>query len=92
MMVECENGTEERSATGSLVSARGKAAAVKDAAAANSGSSYFNKEEAILAVRCALFVHGGKEPQDYQDLWLAFSLLDQLLPRALLFGKSGRHF
>lgn len=56
MMVECENGIEERSATGSLVTTRGKAAAANDTAAANAGSSYFNKQEAILAVRCALFL------------------------------------
>ncbi|BDA47014.1 probable regulator of nonsense transcripts 1 homolog at C-terminar half [Coccomyxa sp. Obi] len=52
MMVECESGIEERSATGSLVSGRGKTAAARDAAAAAaSGSSYYNKQEAILAVR-----------------------------------------
>jgi len=56
MLVECESGVEERSATGSLAKARSSSApaAAADAAAVQpGGSSYFNKREALLAVRYA---------------------------------------
>lgn len=52
MMVECESGLEERSAAGSLAKARSPPPAAADAAQPG-GSSYFNKQEAVLAVRCA---------------------------------------
>ena len=47
MMVECENGMEERSLGGSINLAR-TPTQTPDAA---QGSSYFNRQEAILAVR-----------------------------------------
>jgi len=47
MMVECEHGMEERSLGGSINLAR-TPAQTSDAA---QGSSYFNRQEAILAVR-----------------------------------------
>lgn len=56
MMVECETGLEERSMTGSIGVTKAKSPAqpgAESAAAANTGSSYFNKQEAILAVRYA---------------------------------------
>lgn len=52
MMVECEAGVEERSMTGSLKASTQVKPGAETAAAANTGSSYFNKQEAILAVRC----------------------------------------
>ena len=47
MMVECEEGGEERASGSSLV--RG----AKPGSDLTTGSSYFNRLEAILAVRCA---------------------------------------
>jgi hypothetical protein len=48
MMVECEEGLEERSSAGSALTLTIKAA---DKAATAGGTSYFNRTEAILAVR-----------------------------------------
>lgn len=47
MMVECEHGMEERSLGGQINLARGPA----QSPAAAQGSSYFNRQEAILAIR-----------------------------------------
>ena len=47
MMVECEHGMEERSLGGNISVARTPA----QAPAVAQGSSYFNRQEAILAVR-----------------------------------------
>ena len=47
MMVECEHGMEERSLGGQVNLARSPA----QSANAAQGSSYFNRQEAILAIR-----------------------------------------
>ena len=49
MMVECEHGMEERSLGGQVNLARSPA----QTPGAAQGSSYFNREEAILAIRHA---------------------------------------
>ena len=47
MMVECEHGIEERSLGGQIMLSRGPT----HSPAAAQGSSYFNRQEAILAIR-----------------------------------------
>ena len=47
MMVECEHGMEERSLGGQVNLARSPA----QSPGAAQGSSYFNRQEAILAIR-----------------------------------------
>ena len=53
MMVECERGGEERCSGGDVRNARpGGGPANSAAVTAMSGSSYINRLEAVLAVRC----------------------------------------
>lgn len=49
MMVECEHGMEERSLGGQINLARSPA----QSPGAAQGSSYFNRQEAVLAIRHA---------------------------------------
>lgn len=54
MMVECEHGIEERSLGGQITLSRSPR---QGQDAAKQGSSYFNRQEAVLAIRHADF-HG----------------------------------
>ncbi len=57
MMVECEHGMEERSLGGQVNLARSPA----QTPGAAQGSSYFNRQEAILAIRHVSFRHTATE-------------------------------